>query len=498
MAGDKERKSRPITFAGGSLTDQPVAGQESAYDLENLLPPSGGGRGLIPRDGIEHVVGLTTDDTSGHVIHKVTLDDVARTELIVVSSAETGRVELITDHTDMEGLQSVPPRGGGELPNTEPLPDAKPLICTSEDVSSSGGDQYNCKVWFYSSSAEACFGPVELNGYTDSNNVQVLRTKNFMVRLLDVYDLDNPDKYQLDLDIYDLHKVNGGISDLTKDRGVSVVVNPYTANSPGMVIPYGSDKVFVLLGRSLILVDLVTGGQSVVSADCAGMPAGEYFIGNGLRGYCSTDSLGYLWAFSESSDSGNYHLMRIDPINGDVKASAAITDPSWFTSVGFLMSGFHALPSGEMLTLVSGDTEDTTQVVIFDQSLSAIRHDVTNVKPAYAGRTSGNALVGGCLIAWSDPYGDAQVFHATAPIGTVGAGIPYAYTRAGFAWDGAHLGCVVPDFVASEYLLIKCSVGDGSFSTVSIAPSGNFDFFKAEIPDSFGYGVTTLQGDLLT
>lgn len=117
----RNHPGRTIELSGGIMTDSPAILRD-VEDLENLLPPMGGGKGLEPRDGVEHILTLSTADTEGGVIFEVKLDDVARTKLIVVMDAATGVIEYITDHTDQEGRKSIAPLGGGTLPIT-PAPD---------------------------------------------------------------------------------------------------------------------------------------------------------------------------------------------------------------------------------------------------------------------------------------------------------------------------------------------------------------------------------------
>lgn len=127
---DSKREPRAIVFSGGVFSDMPAT-ERPCEDLENLLSPMGGGKGLEPRDGIKFLIKpeLSESDTGIHIYEIENPDDMTRTTILACIDVATGEVRHLTDHTDQEGRKSIPPLGGGTLPVTpEPEPDYVPWM----------------------------------------------------------------------------------------------------------------------------------------------------------------------------------------------------------------------------------------------------------------------------------------------------------------------------------------------------------------------------------
>src|SRR5690606_16755633 len=253
-------------------------------------------------------VQLETEDTTGHVIHAVQLDDSSRTFLVTVSNAVTGEVTLISDHMDMEGMAGMVPRGGGELPEP-PVPDptSNAPIAYRLAGGGSGSPVVNGYTLLWDAANERVVGPVFMSGVSyDYMNVMFVRSQSYLVTR-GVHDKG------VKVNVWDID---------------SMVDRPAFSHYPVRTITVFEDDVFdpvltpLFVGRDdtlwvcadldpdgshdyrLFHVNLVT--SEVTSKEITGLPADCYFRTSDY-GCDAIDVNGYLWAMV--NDSGDHKVV---------------------------------------------------------------------------------------------------------------------------------------------------------------------------------------------
>src|SRR5690606_6121065 len=355
--------------------------------MENLLPPAGGGRGLVPRDGVVPVVQLETEDTTGHVIHAVQLDDSSRTFLVTVSNAVTGEVTLISDHMDMEGMAGMVPRGGGKLPKPPPgpLPDFSP-IAYCPTVGEGGG---YLEMWFYRESDQSISDRWGFTIAAEYIEPRLFRTENYMVGLSEHYDVEKVVK----VSSYNLHAIDPEwFGSRQPDHEITVCAfSDFDGGDPvgvdlSNLIPYASDIAFVTIYQNLYRVD-VAGGTSVLVGQISGLPSSDWFSSaHYASGAVCTD--GYLWIFMRSTANANIAgVAKIDPT--DASAVGFVQFDTNDGNTDFMPSnGLVALPNGEMACfgLITGskvykiDAACTTLVQVSDGDVGTLRNGFSGYK----------------------------------------------------------------------------------------------------------------------
>lgn len=499
MSGDKTRRNRVIPFSGGVISDAPAT-EADGYDMENLLPPAGGGRGLVPRDGVEYLLRLETNDTSGHVIHAVSLDDAARTFLVVVSDAATGRVELISDHTDMEGMQAIPPRGGGKLPPyvppPEPVPSVVPLV-VDRSQGTSGEEGLDVSIW--NKDRDTLPYPYHLiwvDGLTRSWASKAFRTERYLC-----YVTTNG----LDRCVYSTPIKTLPDSGQTLDKAVVCTYLNNQYDDIPCCWAYANDVIFVLddvletnlqfagpHDHRLYKIHLPTG--TVTNVPVTGMPSGMVIgrgFNDGTRSVCTN---GYLWAWMEQ---GRYQttLVKIDPVSGVVVATKDFTGILGPDTYGFMAWGMAPMPNGEMMVFAGGGSVATQEV-----SVSA---DLQTVKSLGLGELGLSCyhgflpcIIGNKLVTLDENENTRCLTDLTTKESIVLG--PKLGHKTHFIVDDNTIGTVMPEDYGnglSNYL-VKFDATTGS--TISVHDIRSlWSGLKHGVPDAYAYSIINVQGNRL-